>query len=189
VKSSRNLTRSSNLPSMITELQIRQAKHSDAFAIAKVHVAVWQSHYRGTIPDVFLDNLSVEKRLEHWEIWLTEMDYGEKAIFVAQLNEEIIGFVSGGPCRDDDTMDSEFYAIYVLSEHQGVGAGKALLNKFLEWCKTKSHQSTCCWVLENNASSCKFYERMGGKLSEGMTKTLTFALKDVTAIRYVWQVD
>ena len=173
---------------MKTKLEIRRAQSDDARSIAEVHVKVWQSHYRGKIPDTFLDNLSVDKRLEHWEIWLKDTKAGEKAIFVAILDGNIIGFVSGGPCRDDVTMDSEFYAIYVLAEHQGIGAGKALLTTFIEWCYEKRHKSTCCWVLAANDSSRRFYERMGGKLTEGETKTLTFALKDVTTVRYEWSL-
>ncbi len=169
-------------------INVRLAQITDARAISSVHVAVWQSHYRKTIPDVFLDNLSVDKRLEHWQIWLEEADYGNKAIYVAECNDQIIGFISGGPCRDDEEMAAEFYAIYVKEEFQGLGAGKKLLEAFFTWCKEKAHRTICCWVLEENPNSRKFYEGMGGKLSEGLTKTLTYALKDVRAVRYEWKL-
>ncbi|OGC51666.1 hypothetical protein A2709_03175 [candidate division WWE3 bacterium RIFCSPHIGHO2_01_FULL_43_9] len=47
-------------------IKVRKAKISDAQDIALIHTHTWQYAYRGQLPDSFLDNISVEKRLKMW---------------------------------------------------------------------------------------------------------------------------
>jgi hypothetical protein len=49
-----------------SESSVRLAKEGDAHAIAAIHVASWQKIYRGHIPDVALDNLSISEREQQW---------------------------------------------------------------------------------------------------------------------------
>jgi hypothetical protein len=50
----------------LTDFVIREASIEDAAAIADLHVRSWQAAYRGIVPDVILDGLSVEARRNFW---------------------------------------------------------------------------------------------------------------------------
>jgi len=51
------------------------------------------------VPDDYLAGLSEKKRSGNWQKQLTD---GRTIILVAEINGEIIGWVSGGRSRDDD---------------------------------------------------------------------------------------
>ena len=46
---------------------IRTAVPDDAHPIAHVHVATWQTAYKGQLPDEMLQNLDVDRRRQGWE--------------------------------------------------------------------------------------------------------------------------
>jgi len=75
-------------------MSVRQAKLSDVREIAEVHIASWQTAYRGMIPDSLLDNLSVDLREDFWKkiildgmIALKKMEFSEVMLWVLQGNE------------------------------------------------------------------------------------------------------
>src|SRR5690606_1872462 len=79
------------------EVIVRKALPADASGIARVHVDSWRTTYRGIIPDSVLDNLSVEKRENHWK---QDLRQGKNWTFVAENTEgEIVGFACSGPER------------------------------------------------------------------------------------------
>lgn len=45
-------------------MSIRQAAYDDYPVLAKVHVESWKTTYRGIIADAYLDQLTVESRME-----------------------------------------------------------------------------------------------------------------------------
>lgn len=71
---------------------VRPATPDDAAAIAGVHVRSWQVAYRGVVPDVILDGLSVEQRRTTWRQLLVD-DHGSLTL-VADRGGEVAGFCS-----------------------------------------------------------------------------------------------
>jgi ribosomal protein S18 acetylase RimI-like enzyme len=144
---------------------IRKAEIKDARGIAKVHTETWQTHYRGQIPDEFLEGLSVEKRAEGWEKNLSDPKT-KTAVFVAESGTEIVGFCCVGPSRGDEVADpsvGELYAIYVDSSKHGQGIGSALVQAGLDYLKNEGFKKATLWVLKTNISSIRFYESKGWK--------------------------
>jgi L-amino acid N-acyltransferase YncA len=85
-------------------------------------------------------------------------------VYVAEHdNEGVIGFISGGACRDQRlTYRGEIYALYLLDEHHGMGIGKALLVTLSEKLVRERGPSLLVWVLSANPSKY-FYESMGAR--------------------------
>lgn len=139
----------------------RPATPADAEAIARVHVLTWQSSYRGLVPDAFLDGLAIDRRTENWRIRLGGGKQNEP-VWVGVDGGTVAGFVSVGPCRDEDAAadTGELYAIYVLAEHQGRGVGQTLIEVAASWLG-KRYRSATLWVLEANERSRRFYELSG----------------------------
>lgn len=150
-------------------MKVREARVGDAAGIAHVHVLTWQGAYRGLIPDEILDALSVERRTEDWRRALAS-PAADKPTWVAELDGAVIGFAGAGPCRDPDGESlGELYAIYVLPEHQGVGAGRALMEAATAWLAGRFEEATL-WVLEGNDRTRFFYEHLGWR-ADGGTKS------------------
>src|SRR5580700_685673 len=109
-------------------LEIREATIRDAAGIAKVHVDCWRSTYRGLMPDALLDRLEYGNREAMWTGILDESDRTLEFVWVAESEDKVVGFSSGGRERSGRPgRRGEIYAIYVLAESQRRGLGRALL--------------------------------------------------------------
>ena len=104
----------------------RIALANDAPSIARVHVAAWQTIYRGIVSDEVLDGLSSESLTDHWTEILSQSNH--HTFVVEEASGGIVGFADGGPERRGDLgFTGELYSIHLLHEHRGRGIGKMLL--------------------------------------------------------------
>jgi GNAT superfamily N-acetyltransferase len=167
-------------------VSVRVATEQDADAIAHVHVQSWRTTYTGIVPKAYLDSLNEAERVPLWREWLTR----DIQVFVADLDGEIVGFISGGAVREPlQDCDAELFAIYLLERAQGRGIGTALLEALAESLKAKGFRSMAVWVLESNTSS-HFYERSGAlpisskevEIGGAMLPVLAYGWPDLAAI-------
>ncbi len=169
---------------------IREAGIEDAAGIARVHVETWQAHYRGQIPDDYLDGLSVEKRAERWRKNFGNFKPKVK-LFVAEdkKNKTILGFCSIGPSRDEDAPKNtgEVYAIYTSPLEQGRGIGSALMQTGLEYLKGEDFKKATLWVLKTNKTSRGFYEAKGWQ-ADGREKKDKFESLMIEETRYAMEL-
>jgi GNAT superfamily N-acetyltransferase len=139
---------------------VRAAKKQDASAIARVHVQSWLTTYAGIVPDDYLAALNEAERVTLWRDWLTR----DIDVYVAELDGEVVGFVSGGPIREPLLeYDAELFAIYLLDQAQGRGIGTALLRKLADSLRAKGFKGMTVWVLEQNPAK-HFYEKSGATI-------------------------
>jgi GNAT superfamily N-acetyltransferase len=138
----------------------RAAREDDADALAALHVASWRWAYRGLLDDEVLDGLSVEDR---GSMWRTLLGGGEVAVVVAERENELVGFASAGPSRDDDAEPGtgEVAAIYLAEDVAGSGLGAALFARIQDELRARGFSRGTLWVLESNARARRFYEREG----------------------------
>lgn len=135
---------------------VRPATLDDARSIAAVKVATWQATYAGVVPQVVLDAMDVDEHTRMWEQWLSAED---NAVFVAEQEGNVVGFVNVGPCRDPQGI-GELYAIYVRPEAWSTGAGLALMDAGVDWLAERWPEAVL-WVAEENPRARRFYERYG----------------------------
>jgi RimJ/RimL family protein N-acetyltransferase len=154
------------------DMTVREARVSEAAAVASVQVRSWQSAYRGMIPDSVLDNLSVEARTSMWERLIPS-----GGVRVALEGDEVVGFASAGPSRDPDAK-FELYAIYLLPSVWSTGLGAELAKASLG-----DEPDVIVWVLEENERARRFYERLGLR-PDGVTRTETEGSAVLTEVRY-----
>lgn len=164
-------------------LSIRTVLATDIPAVARLHVAVWQAAYRGLLPDDYLDALSVERRVSMWHSIVA----AEQApSLVAADAGGIVGFLLGGPVRDEDAggaMIGEVYAIYVAPDHWGAGVGAMLMRHGLASLLAQGYQEVVVWVLRGNVRAINFYGRMGFQ-PDGAEKTDSRGAVVFEEIRY-----
>jgi endonuclease YncB( thermonuclease family) len=105
------------------------------------------------------------------------------ATFVAELDNEVVGFASAGRSRDEEAAnEGELYAIYLHPSCWDRGIGRALLERAEQSMREYGFERAILWVLEGNERGERFYraagwERHGRKLD-------TFGGAEVSELRY-----
>ena len=148
-------------------MTIRRAEPADARGIAEVHTRTWQAAYRHVFPAEMLDALDVEDRVRGW----LERIEADMAVWVAETEDGIVGFVAAGPSRTEEGQ-GELYAIYVLPEAWGSGAGAALMAAFKDWLAQQGYATAMLWVLADNPRARRFYEREGWRVDGERVDTI-----------------
>ena len=137
-------------------MNVRPARPEDARRLGEIHVETWRATYPGVMPQELLDSLSVDAREQLWKEWIPNP---EVAVFVAESAGEVVGFVSIGPCLTVPEL-GELYAIYVVPEAHGKGAGPALMEAAVASLGERWDEAIL-WVATENPRARRFYEREG----------------------------
>lgn len=147
------------------QIILREATASDARGIARVHVESWKATYRGLIADEYIDSISYADREQLWAKLINFYEETKQGfLFVASVDDEIVGFVSGGRSRDDSwEFEGEVTGLYILKQYQRMGFGRRLMNAAVSRLLEAGVSSMSIWVLEGNDNAIKFYERLGGR--------------------------
>jgi len=152
-------------------------KTSDAPRVAEIHVFGQRAAYRGSVSDEFLfGKMTVEDRIDYFR--------GSDAEgYVFDEDGIIKGFVTLGPCRDEDGAGFfELYRIFVDPFMHGGGIGRKLAAYFGELAAKRGYNKSCLWVLEGNAKARAFYEKLGYE-EDGAKRTSEYF--KVSEVRYV----
>src|SRR5690606_21197711 len=153
----------------------------------EVHVASWRTTYAGLLPAEYLSSLSVEQRKAMWKGQLEEREASpELCLYVAESPDgRVVGGASGGRERQlERAFNGELYAIYLLQDHQGRGAGRELVLCVVQHLRAAGRSSMRVWVLDGNPAA-GFYQRLGGVEVE--RKHIRIGQEDYVEIAYGWQ--
>jgi GrpB-like predicted nucleotidyltransferase (UPF0157 family)/mannose-6-phosphate isomerase-like protein (cupin superfamily)/GNAT superfamily N-acetyltransferase len=156
----------------IETVTIRHARDEDVWGIAEIHVRSWQAAYRGILPDVLLDGLSVSERESRWRSLLAADD-GLWLTLVAERDGDLAGFCSvATPSRDVGTTKrtAEIGALHVDPRQWRQGAGGALLKAAFAELSERCFREATLWVLPANQAALAFYEQFGFEVEEGVEK-------------------
>lgn len=153
---------------MATVARIRDADPSDADACAAVHVASWQTAYRGMLPDEYLDALRPADRLDAWRRHLAT-PRARGCILVAEAEDGIVGF--GGFVAHPTLGDAWALLpqLYLAPDEIGRGTGAALVAAGLDRLRADRFEHVELWVHPDNHRARAFYER-GGWSTDGTTQ-------------------
>ena len=161
----------------------RSAQPEDALAIATVHVEAWKAAYRGIVPDIFLDSLSLEQRSAAWRRILSEVP--PEDVLVAQVADNIVGWISAAASRDPDAGPStgEIWALYVAPAHWRTGIGRSLCEEAERRLAEQGSNEVTLWVLKDNSSAQRFYRAAGFVADPHCEKTIAWAGTELQEIR------
>ena len=146
---------------------IRPGRPEDAEVTARVHVDSWAAAYT-------LRGPTLEQRVE--------LHRRFPATFVAEVDGEVVGFVTVGPCADD-WAEGELFAIYVRPEHWGTGVGRSLIEAGEQRLRELALSDCILWVLDDNLRARRFYERAGW-LPDGAAREIEFFGIQIPEVRY-----
>jgi GNAT superfamily N-acetyltransferase len=142
------------LPDGVT---IRRGVRAEAEALAQLHLDVWDDAYPGLMPQEILDErrATVDERMERWRGILGQ----DEPTWLSENAEGLVGFVSIGPTRDNDTdIPLQLFAPYVRAGYWGTGVGYALFEQAV------GDRAASLRVLANNERAISVYRRRGFRL-------------------------
>ena len=166
---------------------IRAAGPEDAEEVERLRVAGWQAAYRGIVPDGYLNRMRVDGARRRRRM-ADQASAAHRAVLVESVAVQggaIVGWVSGGRCRDADRPgpgQGEVYAIYVLPEWWGRGAGRLLMAHAVRALAEAGCRDITLWVLEANQQARRFYAAAGFR-PDGARQQLDLG-GPVTEVRY-----
>lgn len=151
----------------MSDLSVRVARPGDAESIRAVAERGWD----GAHGDILADE-TIDRVVEEWyDVENTREAVRREAVgyFVAEVGDEIVGYVSGG--RSDDPDVATLAAIYVDPDDWGRGIGTALLERFHDFCRRRGYDRVRLRVLAANDRARSFYRHHGYELvEEGATE-------------------
>lgn len=80
---------------------------------------------------------------------------------VAEVNDEIVGFIRCAGNKLKRTSHRVEFGIGVLKEYWGYGIGKNLLKELIHWADSSGIRKITLHVLETNDTAKKLYENLG----------------------------
>ncbi|GFZ74956.1 hypothetical protein NLO85_16580 [Pseudomonas savastanoi] len=94
-------------------MSIRLALPEDSLQIATIHLESWRSAYEGIIPSAYINRITLEARLSHWNKVIAS---GESGLYVkVDRLDRVLGWVATGIDREhpEDRSVAEIQAIYI----------------------------------------------------------------------------
>ena len=140
-------------------MEIVDVKNLDLDYFAEQRYKLFDSAWRGILPDSWLDKFSVQSVKENIEEHLKN---GHR-LYLALVDKTPCGYIMFGKFRDCDDNDSgEIMSIYFYKEYRGIG----LAQKLFDYAQEElfmSYKTIYIWVLEINKRARAFYEKNGYK--------------------------
>lgn len=167
------------------DCSILPAEQADAAAIAMLHVESWRSAYRGLLPDAFLDGPIVEDRMRLWRDRLNGGAPDRQLVLKALSEDALIGFVC--VLADNDPLyGPRLDNLHVKPTRKRGGIGSRLFRAAYDWVgRDVPGRPMHLWVIEGNVPARRFYDRLGGVLSERRMLEVVPGIL-VPELRYVW---
>ena len=150
-------------------LEIRSATFDDLADVAAIHVSAWQQAYIGQVPQDYLDGLDIKTRQKKWEELFNKQTAENKDLYLALQDGKVVGFIAFGPSRDDSAQ-GEIYAVYLLQEAWGSGAGYALFKTAARILLKNGYDGAHLWVLDTNQRAIQSYAKWGGIVDQRLVK-------------------
>ena len=164
-----------------TLIEVRQAKLSDAAAVAATHDHAWRFTYQGIIPGAELDKL-INRRGPLW--WESAIRKGSR-VSVLVFGDQIAGYANYGRNRAKAlTYEGEIYELYLRPEFQGLGFGRRLFNSARRDLVQSGLKSMVIWALSDNEPATEFYRALGGRMVARSSEK--FGPRSLDKVAFAW---
>ena len=166
-------------------IRYRKAHFQDWKSIAQVHIINWKRHYKGLVPQTYLDYEVEEDRNTIWKNRFANLNPLMQTLVGEDESRRIVAFV----CTFLDYHEiqgSYLDNLHVLSEYQGNGIGKHLMKLAGQGVhKERPNSKIYLHVLEGNKSAIDFYNKIGGEIIRKYEEDLPWGTKGAV-IDFSW---
>jgi ribosomal protein S18 acetylase RimI-like enzyme len=141
----------------------RRAMIEDANALAVLGATTFTETFGHLYPPEDLHTFLAE-----WhsvDAWRRTLADPERAIWLAALNDALIGFIAVGACKlpidNREPTAGEVQMLYVLAGHHNLRLGSRLMDLGLEWLQAQGKSPLYLGVWSENFGAQRFYSRYG----------------------------
>ena len=138
-------------------MNIRTATKADLPNIAALHIQSWRDAYEGILPASFLGTPLEQEFTRLWR----DIDIEARDVVLVAKNKGLYGFIAVW-CRPTPYIDN----LHVKPPLRSKNIGTALMRSAAEELLVREHKTAYLWVFERNPKAIRFYERMGGIITE-----------------------
>jgi ribosomal protein S18 acetylase RimI-like enzyme len=167
-------------------LHVRPARPEDARRVAEIHLASWQTAFRGLMPDDFLDKQTVEECETGWAKTIEEVP--GKLLVAVRPDSGILGFVCQGPVAGPPRVagyQAQIFGLHVSPEAKRQGIGLQLMRAAFARLSSLRCRNAYVLTLEGNEPARRFYEKLGGReVARGL---VGFGGRDLVEVAYGWE--
>jgi ribosomal protein S18 acetylase RimI-like enzyme len=147
----------------MSEPVIRRASPCDAEALAAIGRDTFVETFGHLYPREDLQAFLADAY--HVESTRAELDDAEKAAWLVEADDEVIGYAQAGPCGlphpDVTAASGELKRIYFLKSSQGTGLGARLFAEVMAWLQRNGPRDVWIGVWSENHGAQRFYARHG----------------------------
>lgn len=139
---------------------ITTATVDDAAAIAALHIASWQTAYRGAVSDSYLDTLDVT---QHTATWQQRLIDGRDHVLLAVEDDVLVAFCAVGPSADADADPTTWLIanLHVTPGRKRQGVGTQIFEAAVALARQHGARRVTLWVIDVNQPARSFYEKRG----------------------------
>jgi len=162
-------------------LTIRRAGSDDATTVAHIHVESWNVAYRGIMPDDVIARTDLAYRTAFWAERIADQEW---PVFLLEDDGKCVAFCQMVPTKDSDddaARVGHITSLHVLPQLRGRGHGRILIDHVFAEFQRRGFAEVTLWVLEENRTARRFYEKSGFRLDGG---SRSYPRTDVPEVRY-----
>lgn len=172
---------------------IRKITANDAEQFIRLGNLVWRSAYGDIFPEEVFVQRESEEIINKMKAGFAEHQLAnDKIAYVAEVDGEIIGYLSGTLKSEYEYFGSRNYAdlqaVYIHPKYQHMGLGKEFFDIFVFELKKRKIKSFVIGVLKDNQQARKAYKKWGGTLSE-YTQPLVKKGIEYTEVYYTYDTE
>ncbi|MEU9824341.1 GNAT family N-acetyltransferase [Micromonospora chersina] len=163
-------------------ISLRPATGADLMTVGALHQRSRVAAYSSFLPADALADPTAEAMGRYW----TERVAWEGAdhrMTVAERDGRLVGFSYVGPDDAGDPATGLLNAIHLEPDERGRGTGRALMEDALDAMRARGWSRAALWVLRENATARRFYER-GGWTATGEQRDDVIGATVVPQLRY-----
>lgn len=167
----------------MTAAVLRNPRPEDVPGFAALHARVWRATYGELVSEETLATLTPERFGPVWTSIAEAYDLDAvpddgRAIVVALLDGDPVGFLMHGPARDPDPpAPRQLWALNVAPEQHGSGLAQRLMDEVF------GTGAAYLWVARENARAIRFYERNGFSLDGAQEADRIDGIVEVRMVR------
>ncbi len=145
------------------ESKIKSATIEDLKRVQELNLMLFEKDYAEFDSTLNCKWTFGEDGTEEFKTRITEDD---DCVFVAYVNDEIVGYLVGGLMDNKETHrvlpnSAELENMFVLDKCRGMGIGSKLYKAFVDWSKSKGVGRLRVVVSAQNAAGINFYRKNG----------------------------
>jgi len=176
----------------MARLTIRRAHADDTAAIVAAHQHCWRETYGASLPEAAYAIFTGATPVRRWDELLAARDAadGSEIFVVCDPAGVMCGFASCGRTQSHKLLAAgytgEFFSIYLLSQAQRAGVGRALMRGMAAHLAATGVGDAAVWVLRDNPRARRFYEALGG-VDTGVAGVWPIAGLEMPDLAYGWR--